>query len=150
MRPIVVDGETLGTVYLRSDLPDVRSRLYCNGSIMGVVMLAAVMVALLVYSFLQRLILRPIQHLADVAQEVSSGSNYGIRAVKEASNELGLLTDAFNSMLEQIRIARSVSGNSGVAAHCRADADKPGTDRGAGQSGRDCAPEERISGQHEP
>ena len=101
-RSVVVDGETLGVVYLRSDLPDVRSRLYRNGSIMAVVMFAAGLVALFVNSVLQRLISRPIQHLADVALQVSSGNNYKVRAVKEASDELGVLTDAFNSMLEQI------------------------------------------------
>ncbi len=101
-RPVVVDGETLGVVYLRSDLPDVLSRLYRNGSIMTAVMFAAGLLALFVNSVLQRLISRPIQHLADVARTVSSGNNYSVRAVKEASDELGLLTDAFNSMLEQI------------------------------------------------
>ena len=101
-RPIIVDGETLGAVYISSDMPDVRSRLYRNGSIMAAVMLAAAILALLATSVLQRLISRPIQHLADVAREVSSGNNYNIRAVKETSDELGVLTDAFNSMLEQI------------------------------------------------
>ena len=101
-RPVVVDGETLGVVYLRSDLPDVRERLYRNGSIVAVVMFAAALLALFVNTVLQRLISRPIQHLADIATEVSSGNNYKVRAVKEASDELGVLTDAFNSMLEQI------------------------------------------------
>jgi two-component system sensor histidine kinase/response regulator len=101
-RPVVVDGETLGVVYLRSDMPDVRARLCHNGSIMAVVMFAAALLALFVSSVLQRLISRPIQHLANVAKVVSSGNNYKVRAVKEASDELGVLTDAFNSMLEQI------------------------------------------------
>ncbi len=101
-RPVVVDGETLGVVYLRSDLPDVRARLCHNGSIVAVVMFAAALLALFVSSVLQRLISRPIQHLADIAKEVSAGNNYKVRAVKEASDELGVLTDAFNSMLEQI------------------------------------------------
>jgi len=101
-RPVIVDGETLGVVYLRSDLPDVRARLYHNGSIVAVVMFAAALLALFVNTVLQRLISRPIQHLADIAKQVSSANNYKVRAVKEASDELGVLTDAFNSMLEQI------------------------------------------------
>jgi signal transduction histidine kinase/CheY-like chemotaxis protein len=101
-RSIVVDGENLGAVYVRSDMPDVKSRLYRNGTIMAAVMFAAALLGLLSTSVLQRLISRPIQHLADVAREVSSGNNYGVRAVKETSDELGVLTDAFNSMLEQI------------------------------------------------
>jgi len=101
-RSIVVDGETLGDVYIRSDMPDVRSRLYRNGWIIAAVMFAAALVGLFVTSVLQRLISEPIQHLADVARAVSSGNNYGVRAVRHTSDELGVLTDAFNSMLEQI------------------------------------------------
>jgi two-component system sensor histidine kinase/response regulator len=102
-RSVVVDGETLGFVSITSDMPDIRSRLYRNGSIMAGVMLAATLLALLATSVLQRLISRPIQHLADVAHEVSSGNNYAARAVRETSDELGVLTDAFNSMLDQIQ-----------------------------------------------
>ncbi len=101
-RPIVVDGEYLGDVYIRSDMPDLGSRLYRNCSIMIGVMFVAALVAVFATSVVQRLISRPIQHLADVARQVSSGNNYGIRAVREASDELGVLTDTFNSMLEQI------------------------------------------------
>ena len=83
-------------------MPDLKSRLLRNCSIMAVVMFVSALVALIATAVLQRLISRPIQHLADVAREVSSGNNYRIRAVRETSDELGVLTDAFNSMLEQI------------------------------------------------
>ena len=69
---------------------------------MGAVILAATLVVLLISNILQRLISRPIQHLAEVAREVSSGNNYQVRAVKETTDELGLLVDAFNLMLEKI------------------------------------------------
>ena len=101
-RAIVVDGEHLGAVFIRSDMPDVGSRLAHDISIMLTVMAAATLAGLFVSSFLQRLISLPIQHLADVAREVSSCNNYGVRAVKETTDELGLLVDAFNLMLEKI------------------------------------------------
>jgi len=101
-RAIVVDGENVGAVYIRSDMPDLGPRLYRNASIMAGVMFVAALVALFATSVLQRLISQPIQHLANVAREVSSGNNYAVRAVRETSDELGVLTDAFNSMLEQI------------------------------------------------
>ncbi|HEX4134313.1 MAG TPA: response regulator [Bryobacteraceae bacterium] len=101
-RPVVVDGETWGVVYIRSDMPGIRSRLYQNVSIMAAVMFVAALLGLFATSVLQRLISRPIQHLADVALQVSAGNNYGVRAIRESSDELGVLTDAFNSMLGQI------------------------------------------------
>ena len=100
-RSIVSDGETLGSVYIGSDLPDARTRLYRGLSIGAGVMFVASVLAFLASWVLQALVSRPIQSLADVAREVSSG-NYGVRAVWESSDELGVLTDAFNSMLEQI------------------------------------------------
>ena len=101
-RRIVVDGEPVGAVYIRSDMPDIRARLYRNGLIMAAVMFFSGLVALFATSVLQRLISRPIQNLAQVARDVSSGNNYSVRAIKETSDELGVLTDSFNSMLEQI------------------------------------------------
>ncbi|MGD1069193.1 MAG: CHASE sensor domain-containing protein [Bryobacteraceae bacterium] len=59
-RSIVADGEDVGSVYIRSDMPDLGARLYRNASIMAGVMLAAALVALFVTSVLQRLISRPI------------------------------------------------------------------------------------------
>jgi two-component system, sensor histidine kinase and response regulator len=101
-RSIIVDGEHLGVVFIRSDMPDVGSRLARDILIMLAVMAAATLVGWFVSSFLQRLISRPIQHLADVAREVSACNNYAVRAVKETTDELGLLVDAFNLMLEKI------------------------------------------------
>ena len=51
---------------------------------------------------LQRQITRPILALAEAAQAVSERGDYSIRAPKVSSDETGLLTDAFNSMLARI------------------------------------------------
>ena len=100
-RSIVSDGETLGAVYIRSDFPDAGKRLR-RGLLIGVgVLLAASLLALFASRLLQSLVSRPIQSLADVARKVKSG-NYGVRAIRESSDELGVMTDAFNSMLDQI------------------------------------------------
>jgi light-regulated signal transduction histidine kinase (bacteriophytochrome)/HAMP domain-containing protein len=52
---------------------------------------------------LQRLISRPILHLAETAQAVSERQDYSIRAGKTSADELGRLVDAFNHMLDQIQ-----------------------------------------------
>jgi signal transduction histidine kinase/CheY-like chemotaxis protein len=101
-RRVVQDGDTVGTVYLSSDMPDFAGRLRHYGELIGMVMLAASLLALLVGSILQRFISRPIQHLADIAREVSERSNYSVRARKETDDELGVLVEAFNRMLEQV------------------------------------------------
>jgi PAS domain S-box-containing protein len=52
--------------------------------------------------FLQRQISTPILSLADKARAVSDLHDYSVRAVKHGNDEVGMLTDAFNQMLEQI------------------------------------------------
>src|SRR5206468_10054590 len=54
-------------------------------------------------SDLQRIISRPIFHLAKTARAVSNDKNYSVRATKHGNDELGQLIDGFNEMLGQIQ-----------------------------------------------
>jgi PAS domain S-box-containing protein len=56
---------------------------------------------------LQRRITNPIIALAETAQKISKEHNYSLRAPKLSDDELGLLTDAFNEMLERIQAGNS-------------------------------------------
>ena len=97
-----LDGEKVGTLYLRRDLDDMWSRLTQYGSILAGMLVLSVLAALLVSSSVQGVISRPILHLAQTAERVRSDNNYSIRAVKETEDELGLLVDRFNEMMERI------------------------------------------------
>jgi signal transduction histidine kinase/ActR/RegA family two-component response regulator len=101
-RHLVVDGENLGTVYLRSDMAEVPAniRRYCL--LLGVVMLVSTLASLGVATVLQRSIYGPVSHLATTAHGISAGKNYRTRAVKFSDDELGVLVDAFNGMLDQV------------------------------------------------
>ena len=66
------------------------------------ILTGTVLLALLLSSRLQGNILRPIVHLAEVASTVSSEKSYALRAVKQADDDLGQLTDTFNHMLAEI------------------------------------------------
>jgi signal transduction histidine kinase/DNA-binding response OmpR family regulator len=99
---IKLDGEVIGAIYLRSDLEKVNSRLRGYTAIMGFVMLAACLVAFVFSSRLQVVVSGPILHLAETAEQISSGHNFTVRATKQNDDELGVLTDAFNEMLTQI------------------------------------------------
>ena len=60
------------------------------------------LIAFLLSSKLQKIISRPIFHLADIAGTVSKEENYGVRATKQSDDEIGMLTDTFNDMLGQV------------------------------------------------
>ena len=63
----------------------------------------SLLVALILARRLQRFITAPILHLAGVVQSVGEKGDYSLRATKVGSDEVGMLTDAFNEMLSQIQ-----------------------------------------------
>jgi PAS domain S-box-containing protein len=101
-RPIVLLGEEIGTIYLRSDLGQMRERLRRYAWIIGGVMLLAMGVAYLIAMRLQRSISGPVSELATIVGHVGAERNYSVRAVKASNDELGRLIDGFNDMLGQI------------------------------------------------
>ncbi|HEV3272746.1 MAG TPA: CHASE sensor domain-containing protein [Candidatus Methylacidiphilales bacterium] len=102
-RPIVRDGEALGTVYVVSDLNALYSRLGKYALIAVGVFFASGLVAFLLSSQLGRLISGPILSLVQTTHAVTVEKNYSVRAVKQSDDELGVLIDAFNEMLKQIQ-----------------------------------------------
>jgi signal transduction histidine kinase/CheY-like chemotaxis protein len=97
------DGTRLGTVYLESNTDELAARQQRYFVILALVTLGSLVVALLLASQLQKLVSRPILHLAEIETRVSKEKDYSLRAVKEADDELGLLIDGFNDMLGQIQ-----------------------------------------------
>jgi signal transduction histidine kinase/DNA-binding response OmpR family regulator len=103
-RPILnKSGERSGTLYLRSDMRELRETLTDSARIMGMALIASLLAALLLAGKLQTLITRPLMHLVSVETRVSRERDYTLRAKKEAEDELGLLIDGFNEMLVQIQ-----------------------------------------------
>ncbi len=101
-RPVELDGELLGTVYLRSDGQRLSSQINDLSMIVGLVMFICLLISIVISSKLQRVISDPILRLAGTAREVSENKTYSARVVKETNDEVGQLYDAFNAMLTQI------------------------------------------------
>ena len=95
-------SQQLGTLYLKSDLGEIYERLRLYAGIAVLVMAVSFLVAYLLSRTLQRQISRPVLDLAETARAVSDRRDYSVRAINHGSDELGLLTDAFNHMLAQI------------------------------------------------
>ena len=101
-RRIYLDGEPIGTIYLRSDMRVVYSRLQSYAGVVALVMAASWVVAFVLSSRLQQIVSDPILRLARAARQVSAEKDYSVRVTKRSDDELGLLTDSFNEMLSQI------------------------------------------------
>jgi len=100
---ITLVGDPIGTIYIESDLNDLRDRTRRFVEIAFLVLLASLAIAALLSSRLQRSISEPIKELAETASSVSARENYSIRAMKHGEDEIGFLVDKFNSMLGRIQ-----------------------------------------------
>jgi signal transduction histidine kinase len=103
-RAINVAGEHAGTVYIQSDLAEVRARMWRYALIVLLVMAGASAAAMLLATKLHTTISGPLSHLAQVVGTVTTQKNYAVRAAKQGNDELGSLIDGFNAMLSQIQI----------------------------------------------
>jgi PAS domain S-box-containing protein len=101
------DGESIGTVYLVSDMREIQARMRQFVVFVLILMIAASAAAFLVAVLLKRIIARPILELVETTKTISREKNFGVRAPKYADDELGLLVDGFNEMLTEIEVAEA-------------------------------------------
>ncbi len=103
LQSIILNGETIGTIFIEADLTDLRERLLRFLEIDFLVLLISLAVAFLLSTRLQNVISGPIQELAETASLVSTRENYSIRATKRGNDEIGLLFDQFYGMLDRLQ-----------------------------------------------
>ncbi|MEP6671784.1 MAG: ATP-binding protein [Chthoniobacter sp.] len=104
VQPILLDGERLGTLILHADYSRQANKLHrLYASILVAVLSISFLVAVFVSWKLERVILDPIQNLAETARHIMANHDYSVRATKVVDDEVGTFTDSFNSMLDQIQ-----------------------------------------------
>ena len=101
-RSIRLAGESMGIVYIESDLREMNARLRRYAWIFTLVMSVASGLAYLLALPMQKVISEPILHLVGTANQISVDKNYSLRAKATTRDELGLLIESFNEMLNQI------------------------------------------------
>jgi signal transduction histidine kinase len=101
--PVMQDTRTLGTIYLSVNLSSLSERFHAFLSLACVIFVASFLVAYLLSRAFQKKISEPILALVQTAQLVSTKGDFSIRAEKYGKDELGLLTDTFNRMLDDLQ-----------------------------------------------
>ncbi|MFL6604657.1 MAG: ATP-binding protein [Steroidobacteraceae bacterium] len=107
VQPVVQGTRRMGTLYLKSDLGALYEWLRSFGLIAALVLGIAYLVAYLLATRLQRYISQPILTLTDTVSAIAEHRDYKVRARRPEGLEFGLLTDAFNHMLERVEEARA-------------------------------------------
>lgn len=103
-KPVVQGDLRAGTLYLKTDLNGMYLRLRVYGLVLLAVLAGSSALAFFLSNFFQQQISQPILDLANTAKVVSERKDYSVRATKMSGDELGFLTEAFNSMLAQIQL----------------------------------------------
>jgi two-component system, sensor histidine kinase and response regulator len=101
-RKIVLEGETVGSLYIESDLERLHSRLRGYAFAFVLTLLVTLSLAFVLSSRFQKPISRPVLQLVETTKAISGRGDYSIRAKVLNHDEFGLLTTEFNGMLEQI------------------------------------------------
>ncbi|HVP51842.1 MAG TPA: response regulator [Terriglobales bacterium] len=102
---ITLNGESIGTVYIASDLDRVRARVHRTVISTLLALFGCLTLSYALASNLQKLISEPLHELVCTARQVTFEKNYAIRAsAGRRKDEFGLLITSFNDMLEQIQV----------------------------------------------
>ncbi|MEM7234860.1 MAG: ATP-binding protein [Planctomycetota bacterium] len=101
-QPIVIEGEARGALVLRCDLAPVVEAIHARIRVLILILIAAMTLAILLAGRLQQRVSGPILELTETTQQVTEHGDYSVRADKMRDDEIGLLTDAFNGMLDDI------------------------------------------------
>lgn len=101
-KDVVLDSDVIGSIYLRSSLAHFTSYQERAAVIVASVLAFTFALVLVVMSRLLHWVSDPIRQLMRAVESVRTNENYDVRVTKYADDELGRLTEAFNSMIEEI------------------------------------------------
>ena len=102
-RPIYLDGEQLGVIYLGADFSEFYTSLRRYIAIVISVLSTSLALGLLISSRLQSLITKPILALTRTMQQITESQDYTMRATQQSHDEVGKLVVGFNGMLTQLQ-----------------------------------------------
>jgi two-component system, sensor histidine kinase and response regulator len=101
-RKIMLAGESVGTLYIESDLERQHARLRQATLTFLITLLVTFSMAFMLASGLQKSISRPVLNLVETTKAVSGHGDCSIRAEILNCDEFGVLATEFNNMLQQI------------------------------------------------
>lgn len=100
---ITLNGDVLGRIVVQANMDQLRDRLWRYAVIAALVLAASLGLGAVLSRRLGAILIRPIASLTEAARRVSAQANYEVCLPKAGSDEVGELTECFNSMLVTIR-----------------------------------------------
>jgi len=100
--PLKVDNISYGYLTLYSDSSVVDKRISFYQVFIIRLLLGILLLSLFMSIILSRLFTQPLLNLTAIAKKITSSNNYKLRATRVSSDEIGELTDCFNTMLDTV------------------------------------------------
>jgi PAS domain S-box-containing protein len=101
-KPIINNGTQIGTLFICASLKDIYSQQQYVMFLVIVMILFSTIITFFLSSWFQLFVSKPIMHLTETAQIITSHDDYSLRALKSSDDEIGILVSAFNEMLDKI------------------------------------------------
>ena len=101
--PITDNGKRIGSLVITANKHEIYIHLMERITIVAMVLIVTGLLAYLMSVRLQNYIYQPIQHMVRTTKYIQSNKDYSARVKKFYGDELGMLTDNFNLMLDQIQ-----------------------------------------------
>src|SRR4030042_4165242 len=102
-KPILLDGQAIGTVAIQSNIGELTTRLKWLLFVVTLITAGTLVIAYFLSAKLQQIISGPLLRLTRTMKAVSEQKDYSLREKKESNDELGILIEGFNEMLTQIQ-----------------------------------------------
>lgn len=99
---ILLKNSKIGTIYLRQNNSELNLAIWNHILTLFFFYIFAISIAILLIIITQKSLTLPLHKLVNAVRRISNENNYGLRVKKEGNDEIGLLTDAFNDMMEQV------------------------------------------------
>ena len=103
-KKIILGDEHQGYIFVEASLKPVQKRFDDFIFVVGCIFFILSFFCFFISSKLQRIISMPVMELTKTAKEISTHKQFHVRAIKFTEDELGSLTDGFNTMLSEIEI----------------------------------------------
>lgn len=101
---VQVNGQQIATVYALMDLMPLWRNLLAETFIQVLIAILVSGIAIFLSRKLLRVALEPIAEMAQTMSHISADYQYYPRLKKQSNDEIGVLTDGFNFMIEQIAL----------------------------------------------
>ncbi|MBW3566397.1 MAG: HAMP domain-containing protein [Proteobacteria bacterium] len=98
---VIANDEILGTVYVKTRYR--RAELFRDQAILVIsVTLVALVISMLLSYWMQMRLTGPVLEIAKLAQRITHENDYTLRAKRTTNDEIGVLTDSFNALVDEV------------------------------------------------